>query len=259
MIEGCPISADNGIFILPSPTKDGEKEYRIAYASAIDNIDFVGPGYDNLAYEKDIFGKSKVYKTLNKAWNAASELEKQYENKSDFFYLEYGVCLLPERDHPFPSKNMSYKHEHKQVEVEMIGDVISVDEGIADIIKECSRLKILTCNSCQENKPGIAWIQFFSVKDACLFTDIVAKIFPENKEKPWTTIYGRVFGFGSKNDWQFDLNIDDFGRTEEIIGDEVVIKRIEDAETHFYVSIRFPIKDIPKIVKRLRSCRRELA
>jgi hypothetical protein len=61
--------------------------------------------------------------------------------------------------------------EHKQIEIldPTSGCLIEVDEGLATLLKAIWNLRISTCNSCQENKPGIAWIEFPRCEDAEAF------------------------------------------------------------------------------------------
>ena len=81
------MSSDNGIYILETTGP----EYRVAYAQAIDNLNF---GSEDLGEEFDAyevvkyFGQAKVYTDKNEAWVAASSL---HDNCG---YTEYGVCLI---------------------------------------------------------------------------------------------------------------------------------------------------------------------
>jgi hypothetical protein len=43
---------------------------------------------------------------------------------------------------------------------------VEVDVGIAPLLLVLWDAEILTCNSCEENKPGIIWIEFYSTNDA---------------------------------------------------------------------------------------------
>jgi len=85
------MSADNGIYILPSPTPNG-LEYRVAHAQAIENVD-----YDPM-YEVLLFSKAPVYASEQEAVLAAFEKAKDYD------VLEYGVAMLEPRDAPFSSQ-----------------------------------------------------------------------------------------------------------------------------------------------------------
>ena len=97
------MSADNGIYILESPSIDG-KEYRVAYAMAIDNINYnngkavradgqiysIGDCYKIL-----IFSKSKIYPAKHLA-----KLEASIEAKK-WPHTEYGICVIKDTK-PFP-------------------------------------------------------------------------------------------------------------------------------------------------------------
>ena len=85
------MSADNGIYILPSPKSDSF-EYRVAHCQAIENIDY-SPMYEVL-----LFSKSPVYTSQQEAAAVAIEMSKHYD------ILEYGVALLDERKQPFPTE-----------------------------------------------------------------------------------------------------------------------------------------------------------
>lgn len=82
------MSADNGIYILPSP-KDGKIEFRVAHAQAIENID-----YDPL-YEVLLFKNAPVFQTYKEAIVYADKLAEDYD------FLEYGIGVLDERKSPF--------------------------------------------------------------------------------------------------------------------------------------------------------------
>lgn len=84
------MSADNGIYILVTPTeKGGVCEYRVAEAQAIENLVYFDPSGDEIAMW-DYFHHSTVYYSEEMAWKSARELETIIEN-SEFGYLEYGL------------------------------------------------------------------------------------------------------------------------------------------------------------------------
>src|SRR5262249_6077338 len=55
---------------------------------------------------------------------------------------------------------------HRQVWVEWDGYGADVDEELAPLILALWKKGIVTCNSCQENRPGIAWVEFLTARDA---------------------------------------------------------------------------------------------
>jgi hypothetical protein len=91
------MSADNGIYILPSPVldKNGTEirtEFRVAECSAIENI-----YYDEM-YLYSYFKDSQIYKTRAKALEKAAEIFDMYG------YTEYGIVILDKLQKPFPER-----------------------------------------------------------------------------------------------------------------------------------------------------------
>lgn len=95
------MSADNGIYILQSPVANSDAiEYRVAYASAIDNVGYYEEGSPScIAMENAYFGDSEVYLSADAALSRARQLEKEYTD--NLGYLEYGIKVLTLRNLPF--------------------------------------------------------------------------------------------------------------------------------------------------------------
>lgn len=93
------MSADNGVYILSTPSRDDptHREYRVAHAQSIDNIS-ADPETNDL-YLVLIFGKSKVYSDQQVAKNKAHRIESEILH--DCGVLEYGVCSIDWKT-PFP-------------------------------------------------------------------------------------------------------------------------------------------------------------
>jgi hypothetical protein len=92
------MSADNGVYILPSPIfRDGqptrELEYRVAHAMAIENIEY--PPLEKES-EWDIFNKSTIFKSKPAALLEADIIYQKLP------ICEYGIQTLNTRDHEFP-------------------------------------------------------------------------------------------------------------------------------------------------------------
>ena len=71
--------------------------------------------------------------------------------------------------------------EHKQTAIHdpASDTMIEVDERIAPLLEAIWDCGIITCNSCQENKPGIIWIEFLAAEDAEAFlTRIISGLDP---------------------------------------------------------------------------------
>jgi hypothetical protein len=82
------LSSDNGIYIIEFP-----EGFRVAYASAIENIDYYPEGSQERKAElKSYFGESPVYKTYQEAFKAAQNMYQDIDNDPDVCYvLEYGI------------------------------------------------------------------------------------------------------------------------------------------------------------------------
>jgi len=92
------MSADNGIYIAKFP--DG---YRVAYAMAIENIDYFPPGSKERKKKlKSYFGNSPIFEkdedAERYAFNVYQEMEKDEIENGMFGYLilEYGIRYIGE-------------------------------------------------------------------------------------------------------------------------------------------------------------------
>lgn len=153
------------------------------------------------------------------------------------------------------------KTQHKQVKIKCGRLEAEVDKGIAPLILALWKLGITTTMSCEENHPGIAWIQFQTPDDAIKFLNLVA-VYPKKNDKTpfWETLYGRITLMameGTGQNWDYHFLPEDLSEEETLIGDEIFSKCIGPANFNFAASIRFPTTDIPLILKRLKAVRRK--
>jgi hypothetical protein len=148
---------------------------------------------------------------------------------------------------------------HKQVLVE-VGDMAAeVDEGLAPLIRELWRAGIHTTMSCQENRPGIAWIQFASAPDAEEFLSMVGE-YEDGIDSLYSRINPRCLPLCPEHCaeleaklWEYDVFAEDFGLEEDIDDDGNSVEEWHNGDTYFnlFVSIRFPVTDIPTLVERM--------
>lgn len=142
--------------------------------------------------------------------------------------------------------------DHKQVKISYQDKEAEVDEEIAELILAIWKHDINTTLSCQENRPGIVWISFLTVADGEKFLSLCSRQFPKT-EKVWKTLYGRINGFGSQGDWEYDVGPQDINALDFLNEkDEVEYNVTGPAQIFFFLSVRFPKSDVPKILKRLR-------
>jgi hypothetical protein len=96
------MSADNGVYVLMTKRAPSILVYRVAMASAIDNVEF----YRTKRAEKldeyldYVWGKSDQYDDLGKALIFAHRLDKKYPT-------EYGVKIIDMADHIFQEDRAS--------------------------------------------------------------------------------------------------------------------------------------------------------
>src|SRR5262249_2367180 len=127
---------------------------------------------------------------------------------------------------------------HKQVTISWLDRQSEVDEELAPLILALWHADLDTCNSCQENFPGITWIEFTTPEDAMQFLDLVAD-YPKGRRSR-RTLYSRIVGCGSDGDWQYDIHPHNWGVEQDVVGDKVVETCIGLPDFDFSVSIRFP-------------------
>src|SRR5262245_30555937 len=88
---------------------------------------------------------------------------------------------------------------HRQVPVAWQGREEEVDEELAPLLLALWKAGIDTCNSCQENRPGVVWIEFPTSLDAQAFLNLVAQ-YPSEDEAG--TLYGRIMWYAGDQDWE---------------------------------------------------------
>lgn len=147
-------------------------------------------------------------------------------------------------------------NKHKMVRVQVGSFEDDIDEEIAPLIEEIWKADIRTINSCQENRPGIVWIEFPTVYGAADFLNIAAGPFSHELDGlynrislAWERDPGPVEGA-----WKYDLHPFDMAVGVCDVDDgSVEEKPTGPPEFVFGVSIRFPRSDLPILLKRLRA------
>jgi hypothetical protein len=130
---------------------------------------------------------------------------------------------------------------HETVRVR-VGDMdAEIDKDIAPLIREIWEAGIVSCNSCQENEPGIVWIEFMTPTDAERFVNIVAEY-----EDGIDTLYNRITGERSAKEkevkyWEYDPFVFDYAMKREFENGRIVAERHDGVpDIVFSLSIRFP-------------------
>lgn len=149
--------------------------------------------------------------------------------------------------------------QHKQVKVKYLGNEIEVDEGLGELLPLIWKLGCNTCNSCQENMPGITWIQFGQSGSLNIFLNAIAQ-YPENHPEPWNTLYGRMMKYNhstkrEKTDWKYDVHPVNFGTYDKVSEDGKYVEEIYSGRNlmEISISVRFPMTDIPLLIQILKD------
>ena len=114
----------------------------------------------------------------------------------------------PISSEPWGGYNEISDTKHPQVTVyDPRGWPYEIDVEIAPLIEALWRENINTCNSCQENSPGIIWIQFESMEDLKRFlTKVISEIPPDDLDE-WNYIYYRILGNQNELSWKYSTMI----------------------------------------------------
>lgn len=136
---------------------------------------------------------------------------------------------------------------HKQILTE--GKYI--DKGIATLLQAIWKHGIRTTNSCEENQPGIVWIEFLTIGELNKFLNLIA-VYPKKNEIFWKTLYSRIISNSEKDNWKYNINIIDWGVDVKIVGDEAISTFKGKHNLDFTASVRFPKSDLKEILKRLK-------
>ena len=129
--------------------------------------------------------------------------------------------------------------KHKTVRVRVGKISAQIDVLLAPLIKMLWQNKIMTSNSCQENRPSIAWIQFPTPFDAINFLNVVAAL-PSKKQLKnyqfWDTLYGRMTREGQFGEWEYKCHCRNEGESYGVV------------DFNFAISLRFPHADLASVV-----------
>jgi hypothetical protein len=153
----------------------------------------------------------------------------------------------------FPHKRS--RREHPQKHIKVGRREACVDEGIAPLIEELWKADIDTCLSCQENRPGIIWIDFITPYDAGQFLSIVAH---EHDPDP-ASLYNRICQEwvppdGALPDWDYATRPTDLNVEQTFDEDGYVVEiPLGKPKIVFSCSVRFPQQDYAMALERMKQ------
>ncbi len=142
---------------------------------------------------------------------------------------------------------MSIVGDHPTVLV----DGVAIDVEIAPLIRALWDSGIETLNSCQDNGDNhCVWIEFATPADASTFLNAVM-----GRLGDYRTLYGRAMGsaMDTPDVWTYQVFPMNYGIQESIVDDEIQERRVGPNDVDFSISIRFPRRDLPAVLRRLEA------
>lgn len=150
-----------------------------------------------------------------------------------------------------------FDHEQAKVFYPGYEEVIEVDTGIAPLLLALWDAGVMTCNSCQENEPGVMWIEFYSAEDAENFITLLMvalrdQIVRRPEGDDW--LYLRILGEDGeeREPWRYEVHPNVC--REHLNSDAFDLDISALSAIAFTVSIRFPAADYPKVLELLSNC-----
>lgn len=143
---------------------------------------------------------------------------------------------------------------HKKKIVQSDNHKVEIDIKLAPLISELWKRNINTMNSCQEVRPGFAYIEFMGGMDAEIFLNIVSQEISEKSNSMYQRIIGMIDD--CKNTWEYDTTAYDssmYIEADETDENIVNVHHVGSPRFIFPVTITFPITDLNKILKLIKE------
>jgi hypothetical protein len=143
--------------------------------------------------------------------------------------------------------------DHEQTKVLFPGnqELIDVDVGIAPLLVAIWDAGIITWNSCEENEPGIIWIEFSTIKDVERFLKIQIHTLGNRVHKhpdfnDWFCY--RILGYEGDHlgPWRYNAHPNVYSITSN--QSSMYSRNASDCSVEMSVSVRFPREDYPVII-----------
>ncbi len=148
--------------------------------------------------------------------------------------------------------------DHDQTKVFFPGyeELIDVDVGIAPLLIAIWDAGIMTCNSCEENEPGIMWIEFYSMKDVERFLIIQIRTLGDRIQKhpeanDWFCY--RILGQGGDklSTWRYEAHPNVYPvRPNQ---SSLYSRRTSNCTVELSVSVRFPREDYSLVLDLMNN------
>ncbi len=177
-------------------------------------------------------------------------------------YIDWktGELTSVEQHEPHETVFVKVGAKRRRGQGKFVGMDADIDIEIAPLIEKVWRAGFHTFNSCQENQPGIIWIEF-DLDDGLQFLNIVADEYSDD----YDSLYNRIrHGWETKDkksiDWEFAINLVDWSIESRYEGENGEPGDIYCIETptgppNFipFLSVRFPKEDLTLVEERMRQ------
>lgn len=149
-----------------------------------------------------------------------------------------------------------FDHEQTKIFYPEYQELIEVDAGIAPLLIAIWDAGMMTCNSCEENEPGIMWIEFFSMKDVEKFLLIQIEALGNRIHKhpdlnDWFCY--RILGYDGStlSPWRYDAHPNIY----PVVPNQRSIypRSTSDRRIELSVSVRFPREDYPIVLDLINN------
>ena len=153
---------------------------------------------------------------------------------------------------------MNELFDHEQIKVFDPGhhDYVEVDRKIAPLLQVIWSAGIRTCNSCEENSPGVIWIEFYSLADVELFLKIIVQslgnqIHDHPEAYDWFCY--RILGYNGDNlnPWHYDAHPNVIPKRSS--QKEIYPRNSFPIKIEISVSVRFPNEDLFIILNIIKN------
>lgn len=146
----------------------------------------------------------------------------------------------------FADPEFGFDVHHRQVTVKVDDYEAPVDEGLAELIETMWKAGVWTIMSCEENRPGVAWIELH----AGYFQKFLNMVLDPAQFEDEPSLYSRISSrYDVEGSWEYKITVDDYGIDETVDDDEVTETHSGKLDLVLVVDIRFPRTDIPLLLE----------
>lgn len=221
------------------------------------------------SHKKPLFINTQKIDDMIRHWQQMKDACRQLKKPGVFMDEHCKFFMAEEPEEPLPALGPDAAKEeeaaslarrakgepgHKQVWLEREPRCAAVDEGLVPFILALWKAGIDTYGSCQEAKPGLAWVQFPTAHDAVKFLNLVIGVPTEAGVHDDRSIYNRLLNREIEGGWQLAVHPHDYGGPKFTASSERVVSEAHrPSHIDFLVSVHFPRTDLATLVSLLEA------